>query len=519
MTAFMPHEAKSANSQPWISLIFICLSVLVTSLNNNMLNVALPSIAKDLHASYSELQWAIDAYVLIFAALLLTMGSIGDRFGRKRSLKIGLALFGVSSILAGGATSILSLILIRAFMGICVAMIMPSTLSILTAAFEYPKERSQAIALWAATFGLGIGIGPLLGGWILKHFSWNSIFFANIPLIAVALAGSYIYISESKDEKAPPADMIGVFLSITGMVTLLFGIIQAGVVGWENPKILISLALAAIFLTAFAIWEKRTKNPMLPLYLFKNKSFTGANIAMTFLTFSLFGSSFFLSQYFQTILGYTALQTGLGILPIAIAVVVSSALSAKVSERLGIKFTVVGAILITAIGLIYMAAIAGIATSYGTLLIGMILLGVGLGIAQGPATDSVMGAVPKAKAGVGSAMNDTTRELGGALGVAVLGTISNRDFLAQINRLSIQNILPPDAYQLIQSGIVGAHQFATYIPFPQVQEKFVIYVDEAFVGGMRDAMFIGAAIMVLAAILTYRILPAQIQRAEDTKKD
>lgn len=513
----MPQRTKNTNSRPWIALIFICLSLLVISLNNNILNVALPAISEDLHASSSELQWVIDAYILIFAALLLTMGSIGDRFGRKRALKVGLALFAISSILAGMSRSILPLILMRGLMGIAGAIIMPATLSILSATFKDPKERSQAIALWAATFGLGIGIGPVLSGSLLMRFSWNSVFFINVPVIAVALIGSYIYINESKDEKAPPADIIGVLLSITGLVTLLFGVIQAGVIGWENPKILISLMLAVVFLLAFAIWENHSKNPMLPLYLFKNRSFTGANIALTLIMFSLFGSSFFLSQYFQIILGHTALQTGIGLLPLAIAVVVTSALSAKVSERLGMKLTVVGAILIVAIGLFYLAYVEGVGTAYETLLLGMIIIGIGLGIATGPATDSVMGAVPVAKAGVGSAMNDTTRELGGAMGVAVMGTISNRDFLAQINQLSIQNILPLKDYKLIQSGIVGAHQFATYIPFPPIQEKFVIYVDKAFVGGMREAMFFGAAIMVLAAILTYIILPAQIQRAQDAE--
>jgi EmrB/QacA subfamily drug resistance transporter len=511
----MPLKTKNANNQPWIALIFICISLLVISLNNNILNVALPAISKGLHASSSELQWVIDAYVLIFAALLLTMGSIGDRFGRRRALKIGLALFGIGSILAGTTTSILSLIIMRGFMGIAGAIVMPATLSILSATFEDPKERSQAIALWAATFGLGIGIGPVLGGWLLIRYSWNFVFFANVPVIAVALIGSYIYITESKDEKAPPADAIGVLLSVTGLVMLLFGIIQAGVIGWGNPEILISLALAAVFLIAFAIWESRTKNPMLPMYLFMNKSFTGANMALTLITFSLFGSSFFLSQYFQIILGYTALQTGLGLLPLAMAVVVASALSAKASEKLGINLAVVGAILITAIGLFYLAAVVGLGTRYETLLIGMIIIGIGLGIATGPATDSVMGAVPVAKAGIGSAMNDTTRELGGAMGVAVLGTISNGYFLSQINQLGVQNILPPEVYKLIQSGIVGANQFATYIPFPQIQEKFVIYVDKAFVEGMKEAMFVGAAIMVLAAILTYIILPAQIQRADN----
>jgi len=513
----MGPQAQKAYSQRWISLIFLCASLLVLSLNNNIINVALPSIAKDLHATSSQLQWLIDAYILVFAALLLTMGSLGDRYGRKISLLVGLALFALGSMLAGLTKSVFLLILLRGFMGIAGAIIMPATLSILSATFRDSKERSQAIALWAATFGLGIGIGPLLGGWLLVHYSWNSIFFVNIPVIAAAFAGSFIYVSNSKDEQVPPADLPGVVLSIIGLVALLYGIIQAGVKGWTDPYILISLVLAMIFLAAFGLWESRAKNAMLPLYLFKNKSFSGANLALTMDMFALFGCSFFLSQYLQTVLGYSALKAGLALLPLALVVVISSALSARAAERRGIKITVAGSLIISAVGLIFMTATSGVDTAYTTLLIGMIIVGIGMGIATGPATDSVMGAVPVSKAGVGSAMNDTTRELGGALGVAMLGTILNHTFLARLNDLTVLRILPPNIYETISSGIEGAHQFATYIPFPQVQERFIVYVDDAFVLGMKEAMMAGAAVMILTAVITYIILPAQIERAEEVK--
>jgi EmrB/QacA subfamily drug resistance transporter len=509
--------AQRAYGQRWISLTFLCISLLVLSLNNNILNVALPTIARDLHATASQLQWLIDAYILVFAALLLTMGSLGDRYGRKSFLLVGLALFVLGSMLAGLTKSVFFLILLRGFMGIAGAIIMPATLSILSATFGDPKERSQAIALWAATFGLGIGIGPLLGGWLLVHYSWNSIFFANIPVIATAFAGSFFYVSNSKDEQAPPADLPGVGLSIIGLVALLYGIIQAGVKGWTDLYILISLGLAMIFLAAFGLWERRAKNAMLPLYLFKNKSFSGANLALTMDMFALFGCSFFLSQYLQTVLGYSAFMAGLALLPLALIVVITSALSAKIAERLGIKIVVAGSLIISAVGLLVMTATSGVDTTYTTLLIGMAIIGIGTGTATGPATDSVMGAVPISKAGVGSAMNDTTRELGGALGVAVLGTILNHTFLERLNNLTILQILPSNIYETIRSGIEGAHQFATYIPLPQVQERFIVYVDDAFISGMKEAMVAGAAVMVLTGIVTYIILPAQIERADEVK--
>jgi EmrB/QacA subfamily drug resistance transporter len=506
--------ADKAYHQRWRALIFMCVSLLVLSLNNNILNVALPAIASNLHASSSQLQWIVDAYILIFAALLLTMGSLGDRLGRKRSLIFGLLLFALGSMLAGLSKSTMQLILMRGFTGIAGAIIMPATLSLVSATFRDSKERSQAIALWAATFGLGVGIGPVLGGWLLMHFPWNSVFFVNVPVIALALAGSIIYIAESRDEEAPPADLPGVALSIIGLVLLLFAVIQAGAKGWTDPQILQSMALAVIFLAAFAFWEGRARNAMLPIYLFRNMSFTGANFALTMIMFNLFGASFFLSQYFQTVLGHNALQSGMMLLPLAAVVVVTSALSNRVAERLGVKITVAGAILVAAVGLFYLAFVSDINTSYPPLLLGMVIIGIGVGTATGPATDSVMGAVPLAKAGVGSAMNDTTRELGGALGVAVLGTVLNGEFLHKLGQLTILNILPPKIYATIASGIEGAHQFATYIPLPQVQQSFIVYVDRAFVSGMREAMLIGAVVMVASALVIYLVLPAQIRRPE-----
>jgi len=510
----MEAQASKAYSQRWTALIFLCASLLVLSLNNNILNVALPSISNDLHATSSELQWLIDAYIIIFAALLLTMGSVGDRYGRKKALLAGLALFALGSLLAGITKSIFILILLRGFMGIAGAIIMPSTLSILSATFLDPKERSQAIAYWAATFGLGIGIGPVLGGWLLVHYSWSSIFIANIPVIALAILGCLLYVSDSRDELAPAADIPGVVLSIAGLVALLYGIIEAGVVGWENSEIYIALALAVVLLAAFGYWESRAKNAMLPLFLFKNRSFTGANIALTLDMFALFGCSFFLSQYFQTVLGHTALQAGIAMLPLAAVVVISSALSAKVSEKFGIKIVVSASLFVLALGLFYMYMTSGIDTTYPTILVGMIIIGIGTGTATGPATDSVMGAVPVSKAGIGSAMNDTTRELGGALGVAVLGTIMNSVFLGRLDQLTVLKLLPAATEKTIRSGIEGAHQFATYIPFPHVQQQFLVYVNEAFVQGMRDAMLVAALAMVLAALISYILLPAQIQRAE-----
>jgi EmrB/QacA subfamily drug resistance transporter len=501
--------------QRQIVLGLLCLSLLIVSLNNIIVNIALPSIAENFQTTYSYLQWVVDAYILTFGAFLLTMGSIGDRYGRKRILVLGLILFALVSILAGLSASISQLILLRGIMGIAAAMVMPSTLSILTAAYENTTERSQAIAIWAATYSLGIGISPMIAGFLLSQFSWNSVFLINIPIVAVAIIGGTFLIDESRDKKALYPDFPGIILSIVGLVFLFFGIIQAGNIGGQNPTILISLAIAAICITAFLLWENNTKAPMLPLYLFENPSFIGANIALAFVMFSMFGTSFCMNQYLQIVLGYSALQAGLALTPMALVAMASSIISAKVAKRMGIKLTVAVSILIVAIGIFDIAFVANTTTIYTTLLGGMVLIGFGLGTATGPATDSVMGAVPMAKAGLGSAMNDTTRELGGALGVALLGSILNSEFRSNLNELRMMNLLPPNVYDTIIGGIVGAHNFATYIQFPRVQEQFLDHMDRAFVAGLRDSLFAAAILMAFAGLIVYLILPAKIIRYEE----
>ncbi|MBZ0288409.1 MAG: MFS transporter, partial [Anaerolineae bacterium] len=312
-TAFMDSRAYERR---WLGLVFIGISLIVISLDNTILNVAIPSISRTLGATASELQWIIDAYVLVFAALLLTMGGLGDRFGRKKALQIGLVLFGIGSLAAALSPNTGVLIASRAFLGIGGATIMPATLSIISATFP-ANERPRAIASWAAVFALGVGIGPLVGGWLLEHFEWNSVFLVNLPVIAVALIGGAYTLGESRDEYAPKADIPGVILSITGLFALLYGIIEAGLKGWTDGIVLISFGFAIVLLGAFAWWENRYPDAMLPLRFFRNMSFTGANTALAFVTFSLFGATFFMSQFLQTIQGYTTFQAGLLGLPLA----------------------------------------------------------------------------------------------------------------------------------------------------------------------------------------------------------
>jgi len=511
----MVQTESKAYRQRWIALAFLGISLLIISLDNTVLNVALPSIAKDLGSSASGLQWVVDAYVLVFASLLLTMGTISDRIGRKRVLQGGLVLFGIGSLAAALSTSSGMLIGCRAFQGIGAATIMPSTLSILTATFRDPAERPKAIAIWAGIFSLGMGIGPVIAGFLLNHFHWSSVFFINLPVVAIALIGGHLFMEDSRDETAPRPDIPGVILSIAGLFALVYGIIKAGEKSWTTNDVLWSMMIGVALLAIFAWWEKRTKTPMLPLAFFKNMSFTGANIALTLVMFSMFGSMFFMSQYFQSVQGYTPLQAGLRILPMAPISMVTAINSARVASRIGTKMTVSLGIFMAAIGMFYLSIIAEVNTAYWGVLIGMAITSAGMGTAMSPATNSIMGSLPVRKAGVGSAMNDTTRQVGGALGVAILGTIMNTTYLHTVGKLSHNPgvALPGPVLDAVRSSIQSAHIVAQRIPDAALSQKIADTANKGFVSGMADAFLVASIIMLVASLVTLVILPSQVRPA------
>jgi EmrB/QacA subfamily drug resistance transporter len=497
----------------WIALGFLALSLLVISLDNTVLNLALPAISRDLGATLNGLQWIVDAYTLVFAALLLTAGSIGDRFGRKRLLQIGLIVFGVFSLGAALAQSTGMLIAMRAMMGIGGAIIMPSTLSILTATFRDPKERAQAIAFWAATFSLGSGVGPLVGGYLLAHYHWSSVFYINLPVVVIAVVGGYFFIHDSKAEILRRIDIPGCILSLTGLFTLVYGIIQAGIDGWNAGNVLIAFGVAIVLLTAFALWELRSKEPMLPLRFFKNMSFTGANVALTLIAFAMFGCFFFLSQYLQTVQGYTALQAGIRLLPMAVAAFIGAVVSARIAQKIGTKLTVAAGIMIAAAGLFYFYKVAAVDTSFGAIAFGMSVTSLGMGMTMSPATNSIMGSIPVDEAGVGSAMNDTTRQIGGALGVAIMGTLLNSSYAAKIDAVIWPAPLPKTALDAVRGSIQGAHIVAGNVAqqSPPLAQAIIHNADQAFTYGMAHTLLVSAIIMATAAVLVVLIVPTRVQ--------
>jgi len=509
----LPVEATPGYAHRWRAMIFISISLLVISLDNTILNVALPSISRQLGATASELQWVVDAYVLVFASLLLTMGSLGDKLGRKRALQSGLILFGVGSLWCALAPTTTALIIARAFTGIGGALIMPATLSVLSATFP-PHERARAIAIWAATFGLGVGIGPITGGVLLRFFDWNAVFFVNLPIVTIALIGGYFYIAESRDEHAPPIDMAGVVLSISGLFALLFAIIEAGELGWGAQPVWLAFGAAVILLSLFGWWESHTAHPMLPLIFFRNPSFTVANLSLVLVTFCLLGWTFFLTQYFQSVLNFTPFIAGLAALPVALVLTFVAARSATVAERIGTNRTVALGATLAAIGMIYWRLIMTADTPYLIFMIGQLIFGTGVGLIISPATNSVMQAVPVHKAGIGSAMNDMTRQLGGALGIAVLGSVANTMYRAEIEPLLASAGSVPDAVrEAALHGIQGAHVIAGQLS-GSLGETLISTSNHAFLAGIYQAQMVAIVALISVAVLAMRYLPAEARRGE-----
>ena len=489
-------EEPTPDPRRWWILVVLSLSLLVIGLDNTILNVAIPTLERDFGASSSQLQWIVDSYMLVFAGLLLTAGALGDRFGRKRALTFGLAVFGLGSGLSALAESPDALIATRALMGVGGAFIMPSTLSIITAVFP-AHERGKAIGIWAAVSGLGIAVGPVAGGWLIENASWSWIFLVNVPFVIAALAAGRWLVPESKDPAAPRLDFAGFALSIVGLVALVWGIIEAGGDrGWTDGGVLTAFGVAAAFLGAFVAWELRARQPMLDIRLFKNQSFSGASGAITLVFFALFGSIFFLTQYLQGVLGYSALEAGIRVTPVAVGLILGGPISAKLAARIGTRVVVASGLVLVATGLGIVTMLAT-DSSYGLVAAHLLVLGFGMGLAMAPATDAVMGSLPIEKASVGSAVNDTTRTMGGALGVAVLGSLLSSQYRG--------DMADAGAVDAASESLGGAMAVGQRLGDVQLIET----AQSAFVSGMHVAAIAAGAAALIGALIAYFVLPAE----------
>jgi EmrB/QacA subfamily drug resistance transporter len=504
----MPLTPDQAYRRRWITLAVVCLSLVVISIDNTILNVALPSIVRDVGAEGSELQWIIDSYTIVFAGLLLTAGSLGDRYGRKKALTAGLVLFGGFSALASRATSAPMLIAARGLMGIGGAFIFPTTLSILTNSFA-GRERARAIGIWAGVAGLGIVIGPLGGGLLLEHFAWGSVFLVNVPLCAAAVLLGHFFVPDSRDPDESRLDPVGALLSIVALALLLYGIIEAPNVGWGEPKVVGALVGGGAVLGLFLAWELHIDHPMLDVRFFRNPRFSAASGTITLTYFALFGSTFLLTQYFQFVLGYSPLEAGLMTAPVAVGIMAFAPQAPKLVDRVGTKRVVVAGLLIVAGALCCYASDTIMSSFVGGAVV-RLLFGAGMGLTTAPATESIMGSLPPGKAGVGSAVNDTTRQTGGALGVAVLGSIFALRYHSVIGDASFA---PAPARADVKDSIGKALEAAASAG-GQVGPRIVAEARHAFVVSMRLVYGTAAAVVLCAAFVAWSFLPARAPAEE-----
>jgi EmrB/QacA subfamily drug resistance transporter len=495
----------------WLTLLVLCISLLVIVLDNTILNVALPTLSKSrqgggLGASVSQLQWMVDGYSIVFAGLLLTAGSLGDRFGRYKGLTIGLSVFGTGSLLSALATSPATLIMSRAVMGLGAAFIMPSTLSILTNVFTDPRERGKAIGLWAGVAGLG-GLGPITGGTLLTHFWWGSVFLVNVPIVLVGLTAGYFLIPDSRDPSAPKLDPLGAILSIASLGTLLWAVIEAPTRGWGSTVILAAFAVGVVLLGAFLAWELTYSSPMLDIRFFSNPRFSAASGAITLTFLALFGTLFLITQYLQIVLGYSTVKAGAILLPQAALLLVVAPLSSTFVQRLGNKLVVGGGLAIVAATLVLFTTL-GVHSSTLHVTAVIALLAVGMGNVMAPATDSIMGSLPRAKAGVGSAVNDTTRQMGGAVGVAVLGSLlASRFTTSMVHKLG--STIPASLLSQVKGGIgtaIGAASNPQARPFAA---QITNAARSSYVSGLHLAAIVAACVIAVAAVGVMIWLPAR----------
>jgi EmrB/QacA subfamily drug resistance transporter len=498
---------EKAYQRRWAILVVLCVSLLVIVLDNSILNVAIPTLIRELDASNSQVQWMVDSYTLVFAGLLLTMGALGDRYGRRGALQAGYLLFGIGSLASAFAGSADQLIATRAFMGIGGALIMPATLSIITNVFP-PQERGRAIGVWAGTAGVGIAVGPLAGGFLLTHFYWGSIFLVNLPIVVFGLVAGFLLIPTSKDPSAPKLDPVGAALSIVSLVSIVYALIEAPTEGWASTKTLVILGFGLVVLAVFVWWERRSDHPMLDVNFFRNRRFSAANAAITLIFFAMFGSIFLLTQYMQFTLGYSPLSSGVRLLPYAVTMMIVAPASARVVEWIGSKVTVAAGLALACIALFLMAGLQ-VDTSYPDLAWRLVVLAAGMGLVMAPATDSVMGSLPLAKAGVGSAVNDTTRQVGGALGVAIVGSVVSSVYGTKIVDFFAGTGAPKAAVDAAKNSLGGAFAVASDPRAKQFASSLRSAANSAFVDAFHWGAIVGGLVLIVAFVIVVLFLPAR----------
>lgn len=522
----------------WWALLVLCLSLLMIVMANTALTVAAPSMTQDLGLTSTDLQWVIDGYTIPYAALMLLFAAIGDKYSRRGALVLGLVLFGGGAIWGSLVDSAIGVIAARAVMGVGAALIMPATLSLLAATFPR-AERTKAITLWAGTAGFAIAAGPLIAGMLLESSGWQSTFLINVPVIALAIVGTFVLVPPSKATHSPRIDYAGGLLSVVWIAALVFTLIEAPH-GWD-AKALTGTVVAVVGLVAFVLWELHHPHPLLDPRRFANRTFTGANIAVVLFLLAVFGAFYYLTQHLQFVLRYDALETGIRMLPLAGAVFVGSALTGYLTPRIGMKATIVAGMVGGTASLVLLTQVDK-SSSYGDFVAPLIALGLAIGLALSPCTDAIMGAFPEEELGVGSAVNDTSQELGGAIGIAILGSLLSTSYSSNLSDATAGSKLPADALSQAQDSVAAGYGVAQGIgdqarqlaeqaaratdpqQAAQLKEqagqltdgahRMADAVGSSFADAVAHTSLVGAAILGVGAVSVAFLLPGKDRTAE-----
>jgi EmrB/QacA subfamily drug resistance transporter len=486
-----------------VVLATVCAAVLAINLDTTIVNVALPSISRELSAGTRQLQWVVDGYNLAFAGLVLAAGSLSDRFGRRPALITGLVGFASTSAAGALVTSAGALVVARFVMGAFAALIFPTTLSIISNTFRERRERAAALGIWGAVVGLGVATGPITGGLLLEHFYWGSVFWALVPLALVTAVAAYAFVPESRDPAVPGLDAVGLGLSVAMLASLTYTIIEAPARGWSAAPTVGGFGLAAVLLVAFVVHERRTPHPMLDVTLFRDRRFSAASGAVTITFFALFGFIFLVTQYFQFVRGYGALSTGARILPVALSIAVASVIGAALAPRIGTKVVVTTGLVLFGTSFLWIST-TGASTPYATVIVPqMVMMGLGMGLISTPATESILLVLPPARAGVGSAVNDATRELGGTLGVAVVGSIFSSVFGSHLASGAF-GALPASAVGRAQDSVGVAQAVAGSDP------RLVVAFQDSFLAGLQTATIVIGLLCLAGAVAAAFLLPGRV---------
>ncbi|MES4903140.1 MULTISPECIES: MFS transporter [unclassified Streptomyces] len=494
----------------WWALLVLCLSLLIVVMANTSLIVAAPDMTWDLGLSSSDLQWVIDGYTVPYAALMLVLGSIGDKYSRRGALILGLLIFAGGSVMGGLVDRTDLVITARATMGVGAAVVMPATLSLLVAIFPR-AERAKAITAWSATSGLAIAAGPLAAGWLLKDHAWGSTFLMNVPVAVLGVVGALLLVPPSRAEKAGRIDLVGGLLSIVSVGSLVYATIEGPHFGWGTGPIAAAV-VAGVGLLAFVAWELRHPHPMLNVRKFKERPFSGSMLAVLFFFFGTFGSIYYATQFLQFILGYNALDTGIRLLPLAGAVFAGAAVTGRLAPKLGVKPVVGTGMAIGTVGVLLLTRI-GSGSTYTDFLAPLLLLGFAIGLSLSPATDTIMGSFPESELGVGGGANDTALELGGSLGIAILGSLLGTAYRDKLTDL-VGGHLPAAALDTAKDSAGGGLAVAEQVAKapgggPQQAQALVDAVHESFAHAVAHTSLIGAVIMAAGTLIVVAVLPGR----------